>query len=82
MPSADKRYTPKKPRNQELAYIEADILTNIRLAVEFAHLAEGHASLFDDGGFNYCLERFLEHAKAVNQFQKKLKGAQEAALGQ
>ena len=82
MPSADKRYTPKKPRNQELAYIEADILTNIRIAAEFARLAEAHAALFDDSGLNYCLERFLEHARAVASFQKKLKGAQEAALGQ
>jgi hypothetical protein len=82
MPSADKRYTPKKPRNQELAYIEADILTNIRIAAEFARLAEAHASLFDDGGFNYCLERFLEHARAVAYNQKKLKGSHEAALGQ
>ena len=73
MPSADKIYTPKKTRSKEPAYIEADILSNLRLAAEFARLAEAHGDLFDDSGFNYCVERFLDHARLVSTFHKKLK---------
>ena len=74
MPSADKIYTPKKPRSKEPAYIEADILTNLRLAAEFSRLAEAHGELFDESGFNYCVDRFLDHARLVAQFKKQLKG--------
>jgi len=77
MSPADKLYNPKKPRGKEPSYIEADILTNLRLAAEFARLAEAHGDIFDDSGFNYCVERFLSHARLVSEFSKKLKGEQQ-----
>lgn len=77
MSPAEKLYNPKKPRGKDVSYIEADILTNLRLAAEFARLAEAHGDIFDDSGFNYCVERFLSHARLVSEFKKKLKGVQE-----
>ena len=73
MPSASNTNTPKKSRNQDSAYLEADIITNLRLAEEFARLAEGHSALFDDNGFRYCVDRFLEHARLVSTSIKKLR---------
>lgn len=73
MPSASKTNTSKSARNQDSAYFEADILTNLRLAAEFARLAEGHAALFDEGGFRYSTDRFLEHARLVSTNLKKLR---------
>jgi len=73
MPSADKIYTPKKTRSKEPAYVEADILTNLRLAAEFSRLAESHGALFDENGFRYCVDRFLEHARLVSTNLKKLR---------
>lgn len=73
MSTADKLYTPKKTRSKEPAYVEADIITNLRMAAEFARLAEAHGSLYDEGGFNYCVIRFLDHARLVSSFHKKLK---------
>lgn len=73
MPSADKIYSPKKPRSKDVSYIEADILTNLRLAAEFSRLAEAHASLFDDNGFRYCCDRFIDHGRLVANHLKKLR---------
>lgn len=73
MPSASKINTSKVPRNQDAAYVEADILTNLRLAAEFSRLAEDHGALFDDNGFRYCVDRFLEHARLVSNHLKKLR---------
>ena len=78
MPSADKINSPKTPRGKDPSYIEADILNNLRLAAEFARLAESHSDIFDDSGFNYCVERFLSHARLVSEFKKKLKGVSES----
>lgn len=66
--------TIRHNRSQEAAHVEADLLTNIRLAAEFAQLAEGHAALFDDNGMRYCVDRFLDHARAVSNHLKKLRG--------
>lgn len=73
MPSASKINTSKNSRNQDSAYLEADILTNLRLAAEFSRLAEGHAALFDENGFRYSVDRFLEHARLVSTNLKKLR---------
>ena len=73
MPSASNTNTPKKSRNQDSAYLEADILTNLRLAAEFSRLADDHGALFDDNGFRYCVDRFLEHARLVSTSIKKLR---------
>lgn len=73
MPSADKIYTPKTPRSKDTSYIEADLLTNLRLAAEFARLAEAHASLFDDNGLRYCVDRFIDHGREVSKHLKKLR---------
>jgi hypothetical protein len=73
MPSASKINIPKTARNQDAAYLEADILTNLRLAAEFSRLAESHGALFDENGFRYCVDRFLEHARLVSTGIKKLR---------
>ena len=73
MPSADKTYNPKKPRSKDVSYIEADILTNLRLAAEFARLAEAHAAIWDDNGFRYSVDRFVDHGQEVSKHLKKLR---------
>lgn len=73
MPPADKLYIPKNPRSKDTSFLESDILSNLRLAAEFSRLADAHSELFDDSGFNYCVERFLDHARLVSTFHKKLK---------
>lgn len=74
MSPAKTNIKPKPARDQEVAYIEADILTNIRLAAQFAELAEGHSALFDDTGFRYCVDQFLSHARSVSTHLKTLRG--------
>lgn len=73
MPSASNTNSPKKPRDQDAAYIEADILNNLRLTAEFAELAERHSAIFDGDGFRYCVDRFLDHARLVSVNLKKLR---------
>lgn len=65
--------TLRQNRSQEAAFVEADLLSNIRLAADFARLADGHADLFDENGMRYCVDRFLEHARAVSNHLKKLR---------
>jgi hypothetical protein len=74
MPSASNTNTPKKPRDQDAAFVEADIISNLRLTADFAELAERHAAIFDDDGFRYCVDRFLDHARLVSTNIKKLRG--------
>lgn len=72
--------TIRQNRSQEAAFVEADLLTNIRLAADFARLADGHADLFDENGMRYCVDRFLDHARAVSNHLKKLRGLDTAKL--
>lgn len=73
MPSADKIYTPKTPKSKDTSYIEADLLTNLRIAAEFARLAEAHAAIWDDNGLRYCVDRFIDHGRLVSSNLKKLR---------
>jgi hypothetical protein len=66
-----KRITAKRP--PDLTGIEADILSGLNNAVRFAHLAEGHAEVFDPIGFVYDLDEFITHAKIVSDYVKKYK---------
>jgi len=72
--------TIRQTRSQEAAFIEADLLSNIRLAADFARLADNHADLFDENGMRYCVDRFLEHARAVSNHLKKLRSMDEPKL--
>ena len=71
------KHIPKSPREQEAAFIEADILSNLNLASGFADLAARHADLFDETGFRYSCDQFIAHAKAVAEKLKALRSLGE-----
>ena len=64
---------PKQSRSQELAFIEADLTANLKLAADFADLAIRHFEIFDDDGAKYSTDRFLDHARAASGQLKKLR---------
>lgn len=63
----------KQSRDQEASFIEADILSNLRLSIEFADLADRHAQIMDEAGFKYSCDQFLSHARLVSEKLKKLR---------
>ena len=64
---------PKSSRDQEAAFIEADIIANLKLAADFADLAIRHSEIFDDEGFRYSTDRMLDHARSVSKYLSKLR---------
>ena len=73
MPSAGKKHNPNYAQDQVASYLIGDILSHLRLAADFADLAEKHSQIFDDNGFRYCTDRFLDHARQVSTIMKKLR---------
>lgn len=63
----------KQSRDQEAAFIEADMISNLKLAADFADLAIRHFEIFDDDGAKYSADRFLDHAREVSGQLKKLR---------
>ncbi len=61
----------RKPRTEETAAIEGDLIATIRNAARFADLAEGHYEIFDEAGVEYCIERFLDHARLAATHLKR-----------
>lgn len=74
---SEKQSTPKSRREQEAAFIEADIVANLNLAAGFADLAIRHADLFDETGFRYSCDQFISHARAVAEKLKALRSLGE-----
>ena len=64
---------PNLIRSQECVALDADILSNMRLAAEFYALAQHHYDIFDTDGYLYCVEKHLAHARLVSEYIKKLK---------
>ena len=64
---------PKVSRSQEAAFVEADLIANLKLAADFADLAIRHFEIFDDDGAKYSTDRFLDHARAASGQLKKLR---------
>jgi hypothetical protein len=67
--SSGKRLSGQRPA--DVALIEADIIAGLRNASSYANMAELHAQVFDEVGFLYDLESFIQHAKLVSDYIKK-----------
>jgi len=63
----------KLPRDQDASFIEADIISNLKLAADFADLAIRHFDIFDSEGARYSTDQFLSHARLVSEKLKKLR---------
>ena len=60
--------------NLNLAYeTEAKILSHLRMAIRYADLADQHYEIFDNFGFDRCVEQFVAHANDISTLQKKLR---------
>jgi hypothetical protein len=68
---------PKPPRDQDASFLEADIISNLKLAADFADLAIRHSEIFDSEGFRYSTDRFLDHARVCSDKLKRLRSLDE-----
>lgn len=72
-PRLDRIYAPKGGKPQKVWETEQDIAGSIRNACQFGELALNHSEIFDDSGFEYCVEKFLTHARLASDHLKKYK---------
>ncbi len=70
---SDTKFIPKQSRSQEAAFVEADLIANLKLAADFADLAIRHFEIFDDDGAKYSTDCFLTHARTVSGHLKRLR---------
>ena len=49
------------------------LLSNLRLAAEYADLARQMADIYDDAGMKFCADRFIDHAKLASDYLKKIR---------
>jgi hypothetical protein len=55
-------------RTNDVINLEADIIAGLRNACAYAEMAELHAKVFDEAGFLYDLEEFINHAKLISDY--------------
>jgi hypothetical protein len=63
----------KSRRTADVTGLENDIIAGLRNACQYARMAEQHAEVFDEIGFLYDLEEFINHAKQVSDYIKNYK---------
>ena len=53
--------------------LEANLMSDLVMAVRFVRLAHDHSEIFDHQGFVLSVEKFLDHARAASSKLKELR---------
>jgi hypothetical protein len=80
MSPTDNKNTALSPKKQAPDYKLADelqgkILDHMYMAIRFGEMATDHSEIYDNYGFNHCVEQFVLHAKDVSNLLNKLRKA-------
>jgi hypothetical protein len=71
---APKKQARQTDEERNLAHqLEAKVLNHLRVAIRYADLAEQHYEIYDNFGFDRCIQQFVDHSKDIANTMKKLR---------